>query len=422
MSHWIVAQFALAGLLAAACADPTDASDPSIAPVPRLAVNYFDLGTNPAAPLSITGTWVRELGPVVYVIKFTPDHVTITASTSEEFPDGQTYCEGIILTADYHLTRDGTTIVGLITSVDVILEGALPAGVGAPGSFDELSRIQKRLVDKPLALNVRVNGDVLAVGNVRLPDFENPRGMCYPLTVLGGRYTQAGENKPKPNDVSSSLPALPVVLPSLPATSQAGQAFSMRQLTFTPEVTVAAGRTSIRFSSPAGAKLAWQRAKGEFTDDGKGPTMRKEYTLDQGKHYRLRLTNVLADNPGKAFYPTLEVPAATRKTEHFLKHACVPVTFTKEEFDHVAAGNLVVKVLYLPDRANEDFLAVAGAEEVNSTRLEPGYDPVAEAQRKGSVLAIIRLGNIEMEPKASLAMPPAAAKEPTSMEQRQQRK
>ena len=50
------------------------------------------------------------------------------------------------------------------------------------------------------------------------------------------------------------------------------------------------------------------------------------------------------------------------------------------DFDHAVAGNLVVKVVYLPDRENQDFLTVGGIEEVNSTRLEPGVDPVAEAQ------------------------------------------
>jgi hypothetical protein len=53
---------------------------------------------------------------------------------------------------------------------------------------------------------------------------------------------------------------------------------------------------------------------------------------------------------------------------------------------------------------DQDFASIAGAEELVSTRLAPGDDPVAEAQRRGSILAIIRLGNIDLENRASPAM------------------
>ena len=103
--------------------------------------------------------------------------------------------------------------------------------------------------------------------------------------------------------------------------------------------------------------------------------------------YRLRLTQILPDHPGRSFYPTLEVAPANPKTLTFLAHSSVPVTFTDEDFAPGRAGNLVVKVIYLPDPTNQDFTTVAGAEEIVSTRLEPGADPVAEAQRRGTILA-----------------------------------
>ena len=178
------------------------------------------------------------------------------------------------------------------------------------------------------------------------------------------------------------------------------------------------GRASVKFTSPAGMKVTWQLPGGGFNDEASGLTAPKEYNFTQGQVYRLRLTQILPNHPGKAFYPTLEVAAANPKTIQFLAHACVPVTFTNDDFDHAVSGNLVVKVIYLPDRDNQDFLSVAGAEEVNSTRLEPGIDPVAEAQRKGSVLAITRLGNIDLENRVSpvmnappggfMALPPGA--------------
>jgi hypothetical protein len=84
------------------------------------------------------------------------------------------------------------------------------------------------------------------------------------------------------------------------------------------------------------------------------------------------------------------------RTCTFLAHSAVPVSFTEEDFEQVAAGNLVVKVVYLPDPQFQD-LAVAGPDEVVSTRLEPGVDPILEAQRRGSILLVIRMGNIDLE-------------------------
>ena len=89
------------------------------------------------------------------------------------------------------------------------------------------------------------------------------------------------------------------------------------------------------------------------------------------------------------------MPACAR-TVTFLAHSTVPISFTEEDFEQVAAGNLVVKVIYLPDPQFQD-LAVAGPDEVVSTRLEPGVDPIQEAMRRGSVLAILRMGNIDLE-------------------------
>lgn len=163
-------------------------------------------------------------------------------------------------------------------------------------------------------------------------------------------------------------------------------------------------RSSIRFTGPAGMKITWQLPSGGFNDEGSGLTAPKEYNFLQSQVYRLRLTQILPNFPGKTFYPTLEVSPVTPKTITFLAHSSVPLTFTDEDFRQAADGNLVVKVIYLPDPTFQDFATVAGAEEIVSTRLEPGADPVAEAQHRGTILAIIRLGNIDLENRASPAM------------------
>ncbi len=42
-------------------------------------------------------------------------------------------------------------------------------------------------------------------------------------------------------------------------------------------------------------------------------------------------------------------------------------------------------------------MALAGVDTLVSTRLDPGVDPIVEADRRGSILAIIRLGNKDLE-------------------------
>jgi hypothetical protein len=50
--------------------------------------------------------------------------------------------------------------------------------------------------------------------------------------------------------------------------------------------------------------------------------------------------------------------------------------------------------------------ALAGVDTIVSTRLDPGVDPIIEADRRGSILSVIRLGNKDIElagPGAALA-------------------
>ena len=135
---------------------------------------------------------------------------------------------------------------------------------------------------------------------------------------------------------------------------------------------MATGRTSINFTGPAGMKVTWQLPDGSFNDEAGALTAPKEYNFLQGQVYRLRLGSILPDFPGKYFYPTLEVAPASPKTLTFLAHSSVPITFTPDDFAQARAGNLVVKVIYLPDPLNQDFSTVVAAEEVVTTRLPPG--------------------------------------------------
>jgi hypothetical protein len=156
-------------------------------------------------------------------------------------------------------------------------------------------------------------------------------------------------------------------------------------------------RTQVRFSNPVGMQVSWTA----MGPDGKAifsPTPIEtpgKYNFLQGARYRLKLTN-LPGRPGVELYPTLEVGPSGPKTEAFLAHNNVPVAFTDEDFKQIADGNYIVKVVYLPDPQFQD-VAGTGTDEILSTRLEPGQDPIQEAMRRGSILLVIRMGNIDQE-------------------------
>jgi hypothetical protein len=107
----------------------------------------------------------------------------------------------------------------------------------------------------------------------------------------------------------------------------------------------------------------------------------------------LKLTHI-PGRPSLELFPTLEVVPTSPKTNEFLAHNSVPVEFTEDDFKQVVDRNYIVKVIYLPDPQFQDA-AGAGPDEINSTRLEPGQDPIQEALRRGSILLVLRIGNID---------------------------
>jgi len=172
---------------------------------------------------------------------------------------------------------------------------------------------------------------------------------------------------------------------------------------------VAAGRTEVRFACPTGMKIAW------FVPNVNGrPGFSPSYLEAPGRYnflqsaiYRLKLSNFSArpEFAGMDLYPTLEVVPGNRKTDAFLAHSAVPVAFTDNDFEQVRSGNYLVKVIYLPDPQFQETAATGtGCEEIVSSPLEPGVDPVAEASRRGSILLIIRMGNIDLEAPNTPAM------------------
>jgi len=152
--------------------------------------------------------------------------------------------------------------------------------------------------------------------------------------------------------------------------------------------------SQIGFIGPDGMQVRWDiSASGGF--DSEPLVTPGRYDFPQGAIYRLKLTDI-PGREGLELYPTLEVGPVTPRTDAFLAHNAIPFQLTDEDLDQVTTGNFVTKVVYLPDAEYQE-LAVAGVETLVSTRLDPGCDPVVEADRRGAILAIIRIGNKDLE-------------------------
>jgi len=156
-----------------------------------------------------------------------------------------------------------------------------------------------------------------------------------------------------------------------------------------------AGATSqIAFLGIEGGEVTWD-VTGHQMFDSAPLIMPGRQNFPQGAIYRLKLTN-LPGRPGVELYPTLEVGTVTPRTDAYLAHAPIPLQFTDEDLDQVLSGNFVTKVIYLPSPEFQE-LALAGVETLVSTRLDPGVDPITEASRRGSILAIVRIGNLDLQ-------------------------
>jgi hypothetical protein len=152
--------------------------------------------------------------------------------------------------------------------------------------------------------------------------------------------------------------------------------------------------SQIAFVGPEAMSIAWDvTSPRQF--DSEPLVCPGRYNFPQGAIYQLKLSSI-PGRPGVELYPTLEVGPAMPRSEAFLAHNAIPVQFTEEDFDQVSSGNFVTKVIYLPDPEFQE-LAVAGVETLVSTRLDPGVDPIVEADRRGAILAIVRVGNKDLQ-------------------------
>jgi hypothetical protein len=151
--------------------------------------------------------------------------------------------------------------------------------------------------------------------------------------------------------------------------------------------------TQVQIVDPPGMHIGWKIPTGYAENQLVSPG---RYNFRQGATYRLKLTNI-PNRDGVVLYPTLQVYPAHPTTDAYLSHNSVPLELTDEDLDQVESNNFVTKVIYLPDPRFQDLAVVGLAETLVSTRLEPGVDPVAEADRRGTIMLVLRMGNMDME-------------------------
>lgn len=158
--------------------------------------------------------------------------------------------------------------------------------------------------------------------------------------------------------------------------------------------------SQVRFVGPDGMAVGWQIPGGFAENQLVAPA---RYNFVQGQSYRLKLTNV-PGREGLVIYPTLDIFPAHPNTESYLSHNSLPIQITVEDLDQVESNNFVTKVIYLPD-AKFQQLALANVETLVSTRLDPGVDPIQEADKMGTIMAVLKMGNMNLEMPSPVQMP-----------------
>lgn len=150
----------------------------------------------------------------------------------------------------------------------------------------------------------------------------------------------------------------------------------------------------VRFEQPEAMNIQWDVASPGMYDSAPSVVPFSQ-NFSEGGIYRLKVSQV-EGREDETYYPTLEVGPISPRTAAYLAHSAIPVQLTEEDFAQAMVGNFVTKVIYLPDPEFQE-LALPGVNTIVSTRLDPGVDPVTEADRRGAILAIVRMGNKKME-------------------------
>jgi hypothetical protein len=158
-----------------------------------------------------------------------------------------------------------------------------------------------------------------------------------------------------------------------------------------PDSPAQSGKTvQVVFARPEGMTITWGLIAAGHSDSAP-LVVPGRHNFPEAAMYHLKLATI-PGRPRIEVYPTLEIRPFQPRTERFLNYNAVPVSFTDEDFDQVLSGDFVTRVIYLPDPAFQELPGIGVSVEILvSTRLDPDVDPIVEAERRGVILAIVRL-------------------------------
>ncbi|MBY0514061.1 MAG: hypothetical protein K2P78_09145 [Gemmataceae bacterium] len=181
---------------------------------------------------------------------------------------------GIVVTADYYVTRDGSGLVGVVTGMDVVLDGACATEPEMLKAVEDLGKAQKCLVGQPFCCTFRIHDDTLMVGDLRLAVAKDSPFGGDEVAMIAGRYKAAGPNgvpkakpmKTKTAERAGKCDAAPVevraaeVLPVMPPPVQLGVPVGGGRYVQVPALGAAVGTAA----NPAVVQV--QRVGVDFTD------------------------------------------------------------------------------------------------------------------------------------------------------------
>jgi RNA polymerase sigma factor (sigma-70 family) len=120
------------------------------------------------------------------------------------------------------------------------------------------------------------------------------------------------------------------------------------------------------------------------------------FHLEPGKHYRLKLADI-PQRPGVERFPTLQIPLVDAGAEPFVNTNAIVVEFTEDDFDQIDEGKRITKAFYLSPQQGLGAGRIRPAQTVPLASYDyPGRNMLEEARQRGPVLAVVRMGTIDL--------------------------
>lgn len=184
-----------------------------------------------------------------------------------------------------------------------------------------------------------------------------------------------------------------------------GQKYSFHTMRRIDQETAAT--VQVRITEPEGAMITLLEQQDNGSDVA--PTNHSvpipvRLNFSAGKVHRLRLSGIPSHGTLEPVV-TVEIPVPAEAVKGFLSLNAVSINFTNEDLNQAAAGNAVIKAIYLKDPAVGSLASAGptGLEVMVNTRTDPGVDILAEADKRGTIVAVVRI--LPREPLSPTSVP-----------------